>query len=117
MRNEEGRMVTKAAKLKSLERGYFTDLFSNKGIRDTSHLLSWVNRCVTDCMNSTLMTEFEAEEVYEALKTMGPTKASREDDFPVLFYQRYWHIIGKNVSDFSLEILNRGTSMEILILY
>ncbi|KAA3475342.1 reverse transcriptase [Gossypium australe] len=47
-----------------------------------------------------------AKEVYQALKGMGPTKAPGCDDFPTLFIQRFWHIVGKDVEAFCLGILN-----------
>ncbi|KAH1072462.1 hypothetical protein J1N35_024790 [Gossypium stocksii] len=43
---------------------------------------------------------------------MGPTKASDADSFPAIFYQQYWHIIGKDIFDFCLDILNNGSSLE-----
>ncbi|KAA3480918.1 reverse transcriptase [Gossypium australe] len=39
---------------------------------------------------------------------MGPIKAAGCDGFPSLFFQRFWHIIGQEVGNFYLEILNKG---------
>ncbi|KAA3486234.1 reverse transcriptase [Gossypium australe] len=49
-----------------------------------------------------LTTEYTEEEVYLALKNMGTTKALEADGFPALFFQKFWHIIGRE----SLEALN-----------
>ncbi|KAA3467671.1 reverse transcriptase [Gossypium australe] len=46
------------------------------------------------------------EEIHQALKGMGPTKVLGWDGFPALFFQKYWHIVGKEVEDFCLETLN-----------
>lgn len=37
---------------------------------------------------------------------MAPLKAPRIDSFPALFYQRYWHIIGPQISKYCITILN-----------
>ncbi|KAA3486186.1 reverse transcriptase [Gossypium australe] len=39
---------------------------------------------------------------------MGATKALVEGGFPALFFQKYWHIIGEEVSSFCLQHLNGG---------
>lgn len=38
---------------------------------------------------------------------MAPLKASGKDDFPALFYQNYWHIIGTEVENYCFEVFNR----------
>ncbi|XP_017618145.1 uncharacterized protein LOC108462743 [Gossypium arboreum] len=41
-----------------------------------------------------------------AVFDMGSTKAPGEDGFLRLFYQKCWHIIGDEVTDFCLHLLN-----------
>ncbi|KAA3466282.1 reverse transcriptase [Gossypium australe] len=63
-------------------------------------------------MNQSLIATNTKEEIEEALKGMGPTKALDPDGFPAIFYQKYWSIIGNDTSHFCLDILNNGRSLE-----
>ncbi|KAK5826815.1 hypothetical protein PVK06_021747 [Gossypium arboreum] len=48
--------------------------------------------------NLKLKAEYTKEEIHEAFKEMGPTKAPGEDGFPAQFYQKCWSIIGEDVT-------------------
>jgi hypothetical protein len=63
---------------------------------------------VTADMNATLLMEFTADEVQQALNQMYPTKAPGPDGMPALFYQTYWEIVGPEVTQAVLSILHSG---------
>lgn len=48
------------------------------------------------------------EEVEYALKNMAPLKSPGLDGFNPGFYQKYWHIVGSEVSSVVLNFLNNG---------
>ncbi|KAK5826026.1 hypothetical protein PVK06_020931 [Gossypium arboreum] len=64
--------------------------------------------CISDKENLKLIKNFTNEGVVAALKEMGPTKASGENSFLAIFFQQFWHIVGVEVTDYYLGILNRG---------
>ncbi|CAL9022021.1 unnamed protein product [Prunus brigantina] len=49
---------------------------------------------------------FTWEEVEISIKSMRPTKAPGPNGMPPLFYQGYWSIIGLDIYQLYLEILN-----------
>ena len=53
-----------------------------------------------------LSRPFTKKEVGAALKRMAPTKAPGLDGFCALFFQRYWDIVGNDISRSMLSVLN-----------
>ncbi|XP_017624602.1 uncharacterized protein LOC108468221 [Gossypium arboreum] len=76
------------------------------------YILSGVQLCISNSMNHLLLATYAEGEILEALKGMVLTKASGADGFPAIFYQKYWHIVGKETCEFCLDILNNGHSLE-----
>lgn len=87
---------------------YFSKLFSTSREQRPMHFLSNLEIKVPDSLKLDLDSEFTAEEISLALKQMHPTKASRPDGLPPLFYQRYWHIVVTKVTTAALCALNQG---------
>ena len=59
-------------------------------------------------MKEELSRPYSVEEVKVALFQMGPTKAPGPDGMNALFYQKFWHIVGNDVSSAMLDFLNSG---------
>lgn len=97
-----------------LVRECFPNLFSSNSPCDAAHILEGVKRVATLKMNNTLLKKIREEEVWEALKDMGPTKAPWDDDLLAIFFQKLWHIVGGDVSKICLQILNEDMNFEII---
>ena len=70
--------------------------------------LSAVSQKVSMDMQEILSREFSADEIKAALFQMEPTKAFGPDGMNALFYQKFWHIVGNDVTTVALDFLNFG---------
>ena len=66
---------------------------------------------VTSEMNHDLHRPFSNEEVRVALFQMHPSKAPGPDGMSTLFYQKYWHIVGDDVTHAVLDFLQFGNML------
>ncbi|KAL5834207.1 hypothetical protein ACOSQ4_013704 [Xanthoceras sorbifolium] len=62
-------------------------------------------------MNARLDAPFSEEEVKKALFQIYPSKAPSPDDMPALFFQRFWDVVGPDVTRTCLRFLNDGGSL------
>ncbi|XP_016647055.1 PREDICTED: uncharacterized protein LOC107880293 [Prunus mume] len=59
-------------------------------------------------MNQTLLSEFTADEVKHALFQMHPSKALGPDGMSLFFFQKYWDVVGCEVTAAVLDFLRTG---------
>ena len=59
-------------------------------------------------MNENLSRAFSSDEVAAALKQIHPFKSPGTDGMSALFFQKYWNIVGANVTNMVLNVLNSG---------
>ena len=62
-------------------------------------------------MNQDLIKQFTKEEVEVALKQMHSTKSPGLDGMSIVFYQKFWDIVGNDVVTMVLNVLNSDMSM------
>ncbi|KAA3477360.1 reverse transcriptase [Gossypium australe] len=90
---------------------YFGNLFSASEIGADERLFGLVEKRITTSMNDELLKQFTEEDIRHVVKSISPLKAPRIDDFSTIFFQRYWHIIGPDISSYCLSVLNGETEM------
>jgi hypothetical protein len=56
---------------------------------------------------------YTREEIKEAIYQMHPLKTPSPDGLPTMFYQKYRHIVGEDVQNLALGILNNGQTQDI----
>ena len=90
--------------LKALVTNYFFSLFTPVAGINLDDVLGHIPPSVSPQMNNSLTTEFTAEEVKEALESIGDLKAPRSDGMPAVFYKKYWDKVSDIVSHQALEV-------------
>ncbi|KAA3462890.1 reverse transcriptase [Gossypium australe] len=110
--SDNGSEIIDEIGLQEAAKSYFENLFATEGVVDPKKVLEGIDRCITQEINDELNSPFKEDEVYAALKGMGPLKAPGPDGFPALFFQKFWHIVGKEVLEYCLGILNDGKGIE-----
>ena len=68
-------------------------------------VLQAVQRKVTPHMNESLTHPYIADEVRLALFQMHPSKSPEPDGMSPFFFQKYWHIVGNDVTEAILFVL------------
>ncbi|KAL5555671.1 hypothetical protein UlMin_037907 [Ulmus minor] len=89
---------------------YFTNLFSSSSppSLDMDTVLNSLETKVSPTMNEQLDSCFVAEDVRTAVFQMAPSKSPGADGMSALFYQKYWSIVGDEVTTACLRFLNEG---------
>ncbi|KAA3465546.1 reverse transcriptase [Gossypium australe] len=108
MQDENGRETEISQDIKDIPRSYFQKLFRSEEMGRSDHLLSGIEKCITEEDNHQLTMPYTKEEIKAATFEMGPTKAPEEDGLHALFYQKCWHIVSDAVIKFCLQTLNEG---------
>ena len=87
---------------------YFETIFEAGDCSRMEECLSAIPQKVMMDMQEILSREFSVNEIKAALFQMGPTKALGPDGMNALFYQKFWHIVGNDVTAATLDFLNSG---------
>ncbi|KAK6141496.1 hypothetical protein DH2020_024763 [Rehmannia glutinosa] len=92
---------------------YFERLFKTDS--PSHEYIQWVTECLNPVvdveMNDSLNMPFSSGEVKKAVFELGPDQAPGPDGMTCLFL-KFWRIVGQDVTQAALRILNEGASLE-----
>lgn len=107
LRNKEGVWCNWENGLQGVISDYFSELYTSQA-SDSSLILNYLPRAVSDEDNMELLRGFTREEVREAVFDMGAEKSPGDDGLNPGFFQRFWNIIGSDVADFCISCIASG---------
>ena len=106
--DEYGRWCGEKESIAQAAVAYFENIYSTASPTRVEDVVVAIPTRVTEDMNESLTRVFTREEVVTALKQIHPTKAPGPDGMSVIFYQRYWDIVGSSVTNMVLNVLNNN---------
>ena len=114
LKDPNGMWTTSQSQVPQLFINYYSSLFTTSNPALIDPVVENIVPSVATEMNSRLVSEFTAAEVTQALKQMAPLKAPGPDGLPPVFYQRYWHLIGEDITAAVLSSLNSGKILKAI---
>ena len=90
---------------------YFEKLYTTFHPSQISEVTNTISARVIDEMNQSLIQTFTRSEVEAALKQMHPTKAPGPDGMSTIVFQKYWDVVGNDITCMVLNVLNMNMSM------
>ena len=90
---------------------YFTKIYTSCSPNRIEEVINTIPTRVTDDMNAELTKTFTSEEVLRALHQIHLTKSPGPDSMLAIFFQRYWNIVGRDITNMVLNVLNFNLPM------
>ena len=94
--------------LRLLVGDYFRNLFTSSSAEIDHGFLSSVKPIVTNNMNEFLVAPYTREDVRKALFQIGDMKAPGPDRLHAIFFKRFWHLIGEEITMELLAAIQSG---------
>ena len=109
--DEKGKWCDDKANIAATAISYFKDIYTTTLPSRIEEVTGLIPIKVTSEMNDSLTQVFTIEEIRMALFQMHPTKTPGPDGMSAIFYQKYWNIVGPDVTNMVLNVLNFNMSM------
>lgn len=107
-----GEWVMELPEIKKLLLDFFGSLYTAEPINPSLHSpqtsISCTFPAMTESQLASLEVPFSETEVTDTLKMMGAYKAPGPDGYPAVFFQQHWDLVGKQISETILGLLNEN---------
>jgi hypothetical protein len=93
---------------------YFSNIFTSSNPSDFADSLTGVANRIQPHMYEVLSKDFTPDEVFQAAHQLKGNSAPGPDGLSAKFFQNYWDIIGGDITNSALNILNNGGNPDTL---
>jgi len=111
LQDPSGNAWQDSAEFPSIFCDYFQTIFDSSNPHQNNAMFEVVQNRINTQDYNFLNTPFSAQEVQEAISNLKANSAPGPDGLTALFYQKYWEIIGPDVLNYTLNILNNEGSI------
>ena len=87
---------------------YFQQLYTTTNPNEIGAVLDKVDRVFTPDLNQNLLQPYTPDEIKRALLQMHPSKSPGLDGMSPFFFQKYWNIVERDVTEVVLFVLHSG---------
>lgn len=114
--DDKGSWVSADEDIEGIISDYFSSLYASSvpSVSQLNVVLNSVEARLPSKLKHFLDARFTRDEVKCALFQMSPSKAPGEDGFTAGFFQKYWGMVGEDVTNLCLDCLNNGRSVGVL---
>lgn len=109
LQDELGNWMESEEDIERIVLDYYTTIYKSDVSSCFDVVIQAIEPKVTTEMNASLTREFHLDEGWTALQQMHLLKSPSPNVMPPIFYQKFLNIVGPNVTDCVLSILNSGT--------
>lgn len=110
--NDIGDWCTSDEDLEKAILEYYGRLFSSSMPSNIPEAVNLLPKIVTNEMNAALTKQFTKDEIYVALKQMHPSKAPGPDGFSPGFYQKFWPLVGNDVTAAIINFMESDSNIQ-----
>ncbi|KAL0417527.1 UNVERIFIED_CONTAM: putative mitochondrial protein [Sesamum radiatum] len=108
IKNGDGQWLEQEEEIRDHIETYFGEIFRSRNPSEEE--LEKGTEAISGRLSEQLLQElsrpYTAEEISKALSQMAPLKSPGPDGMPPFFFQKYWHIVKKDVISTTLALLN-----------
>jgi hypothetical protein len=112
--NQLGNKVTENNEIQEAFMDYFTKIFTSSNPSNFDDAMTGVADRVKPHMYDVLNRDFTSEEIFQAVHQLKGNSAPGPDGLSAQFFHNYWDIIGGDITNYALNILNNGGNPEPL---
>lgn len=92
---------------------FYSDLFQSTkpSQQNINHVIDHIAQPLSSIEVGMVSQPFTPDDIKRALFQLGPTKAPGKDGFQPIFYQKFWDVVGSDLTQKCLTILNHGSAL------